>query len=494
MPDAQIVKPEYRVAKLSGLGFVGLLVGIIIMGRDGFTDLFAPPARLFHEIAYHPRELVTGAIDSLTDSLKRETVVLRFRRSGGTANKDTVSFKRDSVPLLTRLISADTLAILDLQQQKSTYEDAGAEDSVSLVKLRSLIHFQILPGDLVTWESQFEQQWYEWKAMVPYWIRLTVTSQMMIKWGTAQLTVDHDRGNIAFLAKYPEAGTFIFLIMIFFSFCAIALSTSIVTARQIFQFIQHDTRTRFRQYPFYLMWLIILLALGLLIGMLRHSFNDEILIKNIYLMRHLEWSLSWVRFTGYVTGCGCLAGFLYTASVLGYFKDQTRRLEVRKLQQPVNAEVTDELTNELKNLESTYHRLLGFFNKFFYLSATILSLTVLCTGALFNTLNHLSFIRQLSSNWGYSPAPGDYVYLYGGVFTVILLLIYLPARLRFNEIALEMPAPDASATGTGPAAPQPGKSFDFFKDPFSLLNGTLLAASPLLAGVVQSLFNLLTQH
>jgi hypothetical protein len=480
-------KPEYRIAWLSALGFIGLLLGFIFLSYDNLFVRNKPASPVFHEIAYRPRDLVCHAIDGLSDSLGKKI---------DTFHRLVKSYKQgqDSFAILNTLIKTDTQAIITLQQDKQTYEAASDRDTVSRTRLNSLIHLNVSPIDIDRWEAAFEKEpGYGWKADVKYWVRMTNVTPVLTWSGQTTLRIDSTLNNMQFFAKYPQSATWIYLIAVFCSFCLVAISTSIETANDIFAFLGSQKKGRFKQWPFYIIWGIILLALGLLQLLLRNSFNDELPEKSLFLMKHLRPSLVMVNVLGYITGACCLAGFVYTASMLGFFEQSKQDNSKALAQQNIVAEERVTLTTEKQSLEQSYDRLLGFFNKYFTLSAIVLSLSVLCTGSLLGTMNSIDFFQALVSNWGYTPARGDIVYLYGGVFTVILLLIYLPARIRFNEIKLQLP-PDPGKEGAPDQKGQGANWFDFFKDPFSLLKGTLLAASPLLASIVQSLFDLLFKH
>lgn len=190
-------------------------------------------------------------------------------------------------------------------------------------------------------------------------------------------------------------------------------------------------------------------------------------------MRSLTTSMAMVTVLGYLGGAFCLAGFIHTAAMLGYF---TRQINRAAIEAGPSATASTALTTEQK----IYIGLQSAFQTYFILSAVILSLLVLTTGALFSTVNSLDFVKLLSDDWGYSPARTDFVYLYGGLHTVILLLVYIPAKMRFSEITIK---------GV-PDAPPHGKWFDTIKSPFGPLKEVLIAASPLLASVVQSMVDI----
>jgi hypothetical protein len=216
-------------------------------------------------------------------------------------------------------------------------------------------------------------------------------------------------------------------------------------------------------------------------------------------MKSWKISLRLMMALGYIAGAFCLAGFIYKAAMLGYFVKtiKTKKKEIEK-QQAELKKVTDSNApqavidttaaalgdNQTANSKdkAIYQSLYTSFHTYFILSATILSLMVFCTAGLYTTINSLDFVKLLQDDWGYSPARTDFIYLYGGLHTLILLLVYIPAKMRFSEINL----------GAEPATngnPDSEKWYDFLQNPFSHLKELAIAASPFLASLIQSLFD-----
>jgi hypothetical protein len=101
-------------------------------------------------------------------------------------------------------------------------------------------------------------------------------------------------------------------------------------------------------------------------------------------------------------------------------------------------------------------------------------------------VNSLDFIKLPDDDWGYSPARTDFIYLYGGLHTIILLLVYIPAKMRFSEINIGEEGASTNEKKTGD-----DKWYNILKNPFGQIKGVLIAASPLIASLVQALFDLL---
>jgi hypothetical protein len=197
--------------------------------------------------------------------------------------------------------------------------------------------------------------------------------------------------------------------------------------------------------------------------------------------------------------------------MLGYFSDKlkTQTTKVRQQREEVKKsivssqvapgapmavgeakaiECSDEEEAKHKEYADQLRKLLGFFHRYFILSSILLSLVVLCTGALYDSANSLSFLKLLRVNWGYSPAAGDAVYLFGGLFTAILLLVFLPAKMQFGDVQLQLPRDE------DPHDDDDGKWYGILEQPFGWLKGGLIAASPFLSGLIQGLLGLMMKH
>jgi hypothetical protein len=149
---------------------------------------------------------------------------------------------------------------------------------------------------------------------------------------------------------------------------------------------------------------------------------------------------------------------------------------------PAEQILLDSKVAEQDEQQTVFSKLTKIFQTYFLLAATILSLMVLCTGALYSTVNSLDFIKLLADDWGYSPARTDFIYLYGGLYSIVLLLVYIPAKMRFSEVDI---------SDKPPVPAENAKWYDFLKDPFGALRGTLVATSPLLVSLIQSLLDVL---
>jgi hypothetical protein len=484
--------PDYRIVYLSLLGLAGFIAGCLILF---YPEVFGKEKSVFHEIAYQPRELAAPMVDHLFDSLT--TAIATKSDSLKQMAKPSTSSDTTLKATLQAKIKSETAIVEKLSAYRKHWENLTEVDTLSFSRLNNALHFNLTPDNMDAWDSNdtlsasFPISYSFKDPVVPF--RL---------YGTSELKLKPYSNDLAFIAKYPSAGIWILLILIFCSFCFIVISTSVYLLKKTVRLFEENQITGHFSRYYYIAVVCILVALILLSIIWRSSFYDNSIVKDLFFMQTLNVSMSFVAFFGYLAGAFCLAGFIHMAAMLGYFAreiktnkkeidTQQAALDVKKELRTATAEAETALTNTVVKQtkdEAIYESLRNTFSTYFVLSAAILSIMVLCTGSLYNTVNSLDFIKLLSDDWGYSPARSDFVYLYGGLHTVILLLVYVPAKMRFSEINFTRPSSGAAAPGV---APPGGKWWNAIKDPFGQLKDVLIAASPLLASLIQSLFDLL---
>ena len=459
-------KPNYQITIISGCGLAGIILAMLLLSLE------KKPATgsVFHEVGYFPKDVVNRAIRHLTDSLREIN---------------------------------DSAALVALNNDRLYYDDSTLTDTSALRIVNTWVRFGIRPNRVARWDSAYRVQGESWQDSVPYYARFPVGNRQFVYRGVAPFRIISYKSNIQFLTKYPGGASWLFLMVILCGFCFIAIPASIYIMEQVMAIFRKEERPDQRGY-----WIATPIVAGCLIlflVVLFFTFSDEPPVKDLYFMRTLGNFLWFANVLGCVSGAFCLAGFIHSASMLGYFADKVKmqttkvreqREEVKKTMTP-GAATTAEVkavessdTEEAKHKEyaDQFRRLLGFFHRYFILSAILLSLVVLCSGALFNAVSSLAFIKLLTVNWGYSPASGDAVYLFGGLFTAILLLVYLPAKMQFGDVQLRLP------DDGGRPDDDDNKWYGILEQPFGWLRGGLIAASPFLSGLIQNLLGLLMRH
>lgn len=489
--------PDYRIAVLSGMGILGFIVGCLFLFYD---DIFCKNDSIFHEIKYQPRAYVLPLIDKGIDSLnneikKNKEEIIKY---GDTKVADSLRKKE----LLVKKNIDDTAIIKQLSIHKQYCEDVADVDTLGFKWLNNSLHFQITPDSINKWDRAFDSVGYDWKSgTVNYYLKdAKIPFRLQ---GAVVFKPEKSKKDIAFIIKYPATGIWLILILIFCSFCFIAISTAIHLEKKIVLIFSEDNKWEISKKSYYWICAFTALVMVLMALIWNRSFYDDDIVKDLFFMKHLNVSMTWVIVLGSLSGAFCLAGFIHTASMLSCFakplikirKEVDEQKLVVQKEQPNNLNqnavavnpsteqlVLDHKETEQKKQEAFFNKLAKIFQTYFILAAIILSLMVLCTGALFSTINSLDFIKLLADDWGYSPTRGDFVYLYGGLYTIILLLVYIPAKMRFSEVDIW-----AKPTTT----PVNAKWYDFLKNPFGQIKDVLIATSPLLVSIIQSLLDIL---
>lgn len=484
---------DYRIAGLSAIGLLGLIVGSVILF---YPNIFYKQDSVFHEIDYTPKRIADPLIvakiktgDLVDKGHLNDLEELIKKSEGDPANKNSWDEK---IKKKKEEKTRDSLMFNKYKSYQDNYSYTGGSDTLYYKKLNNDLHFEITPAKINHWDKLYRDTLSrkEFKA------RVALKNPALPETLTGDISFGFKKAisNVDFVAKYPSAGLWTLLIIIFCSFCFICVTRCIDINNRIVKLFDFNNVTRYSNYTYYIICLLCLVAIGILSASWYITFLDNYVVKSIFFMRTQTTSMTWVLVIGYVTGAFCLGGFIQTSSMLSFFsKDHntkraaiTDKINVEGQTSKIDAEL-EELKKQNESDQPIFIKLNDYFRSYFILTAIVLTLLVLCTGALFNTVNSLDFIKLLADDWGYSPARPDFIYLYGALHTVIILLVYLPAQLRFAEMQSILKEVKEPGNEDGQ---KKEKLNDILKNPFGQLKDVLIAASPLLAGIIQSLFDL----
>jgi hypothetical protein len=504
-------KPDYRISYLSCFGLLGIILALLFLSRKEGSAT----GSVFHEVRYAPKEVVDGAIHHLTDSLheailqyrdKKITFLSQAGKSPGTAAPGVV----DSIAYFAQHISQDSMSIGLLELDRFYYEDSTLTDSNALRIVTTWTNLGITPDMITQWDKDYLNTTDSaWRDSAKYYARLPLNNKLFVYKGVARFGITSYQSNTEFLAKYPGVAVWVFMIVMLCGFCFVVVPASIYIRTQVMHIFPEEERPGQRGY-----WIVTAVVAGsllLFLEVLFHTFSDAPPVRDLFFMRTLTSFLNVANVVGCIAGGFCLAGFIHSSSMLGFFAERLRNQtsKVRKQREvvktmmapapagapPPTAEAkeaikcSDEQAVKHEEYADQFRKLLGFFHRYFILSAVLLSMVVLCTGALTNAVNSLTFIKLLTKNWGYSPAGGDAVYLFGGIFTAILLLVFLPAKMQFGDVQLDLPRDDQDKDDDNDS-----NWYSLLQQPFSWLKGGLIAATPFLSGLVQGLLGLFMKH
>ena len=509
------ITPDYSVAKLAAVGIVGFLFGCILFFYSDFSTPFTTDS-IFHEIVYNPRLhggiAVKNATDSFENLIACKNEIIKTNENIIKANNALAKTDTNVASTINRLNEEnkklanereiDTNKIKLLSNYRKYYEDVSETDSLGFKELNKVLHFSITANDLDVWDTMFNLKEYSFEKDVNFYFKNSDLKMPERIGGIAEFKTVPAKSDVAFIGKYPSAGIWILLIMVFCSLSFLSIVIAVNQKSKIAKIFVDGGYNAVEEKRYWWICLYTLLVIGFLMIVWHYSFFDDSVVKNIYFMKNMIVSLNCVIALGVLAGAFCIAGFIYSASMLSFFAkpliatrkavkqkeikiDQTKSMALNNDKaEPVAAADQKALADEQskQNMqEHTFNKLATIFQNYFMLSAIILSMVVLCTGALFATINSLDFVKLLADDWGYSPARSDFIYFYGALFTIILLMVYVPAKIRFSEV-------DVWRTNTVQGN---GKLIDIIKNPFGPIKDLLVATSPLLVSLVQSLYELL---
>lgn len=126
------------------------------------------------------------------------------------------------------------------------------------------------------------------------------------------------------------------------------------------------------------------------------------------------------------------------------------------------------------------------FKKYFLTTALSLTGVVIVTGILFSAINNLDFSKLYYTSFKKPFVSYDIVYLFGGLYSLLILLFYLPLRLSFSDLKEKHPEVISNPV-------PPGTPFYKSKDFWNRLKESFTVSTPLLAGLVQLIIEIFTR-
>ncbi|MBL7739084.1 MAG: hypothetical protein JNK14_07685 [Chitinophagaceae bacterium] len=242
-------------------------------------------------------------------------------------------------------------------------------------------------------------------------------------------------------------------------------------------------------------------SLGLFTIFLYLGIMGKDIITDKIFMRGFGTNLFIYAFIGYTVAFLCFAGYLYIADFLHQLQQKYKEgsaalnniLTSKKAEAGANeaalaaiekAPDVQSQRQEVLKIKERFLKAKKYFNLFLWMCAIVLSMLVICTASLFNSVNSLevfSFYKYLS---GRSFLSGDLVYLYGGFHSIILLIFVLPARFKMMDMSMSIPELQEEENG------EDGKGgTKILKGIGKALAEVLVVSSPLLASLLQNVVN-----
>jgi hypothetical protein len=193
--------------------------------------------------------------------------------------------------------------------------------------------------------------------------------------------------------------------------------------------------------------------------------TDRYIITDHYFLTGFNTRMIFFGIPGYLVAGFCFMSYLTLAQQFDAVNDDY--LKSLNKAAPGAAPPTDK-----------YLSLKGAFDNTFFCSALILTSFVICEAVLIYAINSTEASRFYRLESGRPLIPGDFVYLMGLLHTFVLLVFYIPVKIKFNTLPIMQPGMMAL-----PGAPSPLQSF------FSSIGTLLITVSPVIAGLSQNLLS-----
>jgi hypothetical protein len=423
-------------------GFAGFVTGCLLLFS---SELIKNDKKsVFHEIVYNPRQILQQLIAAELSSLSTtgDSAVLSYQQKLEKLSKQ-VNETGDSVFLeyihlhLTSPADADTLQYLE--------NATRTNDSLTAP---------------IIW--------------------LFRDSSMKLNLHSAiRMPVKNFSSNVDFFNKYPGFAIWALLIVSFFTTLFIIAAVSNFTRSEVREKIKFclPNPLATKKYRFHYAIAITILAVFAYISL--KTFYDGSIVKNIYFLHGLRTKILILAVLAYIVSSFCFSGFINTASYL----EQLHHEFIHKIKEDSNNKAL------LQKISFCHTVLKNHFDTFFICTSIILSFVVFCTGALYSAVNTMDFVKKLTYDMGYSPVRHDFVFVYGGLHTLLILIFYIPVKLKFANFENDIETYEGDDDEATREAKATSKSL--FAGPFKKVTDVLIAGSPILAGFMQALLDYL---
>jgi hypothetical protein len=216
-------------------------------------------------------------------------------------------------------------------------------------------------------------------------------------------------------------------------------------------------------------WLLSSIIPLLFVGLFTYFFYVELvdttIIKDHYFLNGFNSKMICYGLVGYLVTAGCFGMYLHMSMALDQLdrNAQTNRLK---------------LATDLP-LRNSYEAIKETFDGSFLATTLILSSFVLWTGITFTTINQTEAMRFYKIYSGKDFLSYDFVYLVGAFHTILLLLFYVPVRVKFSSLEI---AGQAQAVQTV-------SGNKILKNLHDSIVALLVTTSPILTSLLQKLLS-----
>lgn len=452
-------------------GIAGLMVAVILL--LGWP--FAPSCR-FHEIDAGLKAADQKSLSLLKKTIERsktqEEAALKIARD----NKDSLKIKA-TIDSLKKLEHKLLLRAFEQAYKTDTFAWNAGKLTIRPDLLDTMISKRYPPSSLVYgyYDPEISRDTF------------TISSPVSIK---------PYHYNMDFFRKYPAFAFWLFLGILQMVMWALMIPISLSAFNSIGK-LQKLSGTINRLGKSFILAGI---ALVIFCVFLYWDIIDDYVFDDRHFMQGFNGRIASYSVIGYAISLLCLAGYLYLTDSLSQlqepFNKKSADLEVAR-KAKIQAAGTDAaalaaietdpqiilLTAKKKTIEDQFNEAKTFFNLFLGMAALVLSMLIFWIASMFHAINSLEIFKYYRAVSGHNYAANDFIYLFGGLHSILLAIFVLPAKFKIMELNARFPKPAESPASS---------TSDFLKSLLKNMGATirevLVVSSPLLASFLQNLF------
>src|SRR6185503_9418477 len=233
--------------------------------------------------------------------------------------------------------------------------------------------------------------------------------------------------SMSFFSKYPNFAVWVFLGIFQMVMWFLMLPICLSLFKRVYGVCEsYQTRAQ--------LITSLLKSLGLAFGavllfclVLFFVMIDENIVKDKYFMNGFDVNLTIYSMIGYLVAAVCFTGFLFIADF------------IHRQQIEYSVDRPNDPADEAEIIKGNYILARKFLNIFLVMTGLVLTVVVLWVGSMFSAINSMEIFRYYKLMSGTSFLPPDFVYLFGGVNSMLILIFYLPAKFNMFRLNLTIP-------------------------------------------------------
>ncbi|HTR28601.1 MAG TPA: hypothetical protein VMH27_04995 [Puia sp.] len=505
---------SFRTQALLFTGLIGFLLGVFLLFNPGneYHDFVFHPRNIADTLMAHKQRELFPTAPSPDSILLARSILRKIQRFDDLDTVVPRDFDRPEKPrppeAVRQRISAYLLYIR-IQQERRRLEDQADTSLNSRLLVGSL--FTSSKATLAGIYSNPDTSAAARTFIFRYDRDTTAPEYSIHAEGPITLrSKTYPATGLTFFARYPGFGTFALLMIFQFVLFFIVIPLAFMT---IIQMRKDHAAKPATVWKVFIIAFVVVMAFALMIYL---YIVTPSYIGDTFFMKGFASNVWTYYILAYGSGIVCYAGYLFAGRLIADLMHSIKNVAITQRNNILQrnavtsvarslagttpeaataltasiASTTNAIADTGKTIAAyadTYRRLRSQFTLFFYTSAFLLTMIVLETGSLFSAISSLDLMKFLEAPPSYSLLRNDFVYLLGGLYSILLLIFYVPVKITM--INLESQLPDTKVAGAGGSGAGTGTGdqnwLPVFSSGLRTTAAVLAASSPFLISIIQ---------